>query len=546
LTDRAGFRLVPVTLLFTALTLVITWPQAVYIGTRVGSHFDSYFSMWRISWIAHALATAPSQLFHANIFYPQRYALALSDPVLLEGIVAAPFLWLGASAVLTYNVLVLASFVLCGVAAAALGFALTRSHAAAVLGGTVFAFAPYRFEHYFHLELLWAFWMPLAFLGLHRALNQARVRDGVLTGLAVLGQTLSSLYYAVYLGAALLVAAPFLLRWRHARASRALAVLSMGAVLAAIVSLVYVQPLLWIRSDVAGRTLGESAVYSATWASFFSAHRDIWLYGWTADFSTPELRLFPGIAALVLGAIGVRRGGRTAWAYAAVLIFAVLAAMGSNAPLFGSLRQVLDPYSMVRVPARFAAVGLCALAVLASLGAASVLARAADRQRAMRLATLIGVVMVAEYAARPSLMEVPLEPEPAYQWLRDQPPGPLVELPFPELRGLPGDEARRQYYSTMHWQPLLNGYSGYYPLQYFSILSRRQVFPRGGWIDRYMEQGARYFFIHEAGFDDTDLVTALERLEAHPDLIRIGRFTHDADAVWVYAERRTQGLGARD
>jgi hypothetical protein len=70
------------------------------------------------------------------------------------------------------------------------------------------------------------------------------------------------------------------------------------------------------------------------------------------------------------------------------------------------------------------------------------------------------------------------------------------------------------------------------------------VFPRGGWIDRYLEQGARYFFIHEGGFDDSDLIIALERLEAHPDLIRIGRFTHEQGAVWVYAERRTQGLGA--
>jgi hypothetical protein len=528
-----------VTLLFSVMTVVVTWPQSAHLATRVASHFDSYFSMWRIAWIAHALATDPSQLFHANIFYPQRYALALSDPVLMEGLVAAPFLWAGAPVVLTYNVLVLGSFVLCGVTAAALGYALTGSNAAAVLGGMVFAFAPYRFEHYFHLELLWAFWMPLAFLALQRTLERATVRDGLLTGLAVLGQVLSSLYYAIYLGAALLVATPFLLRWRARHAARALGVLAIGAVLAAIVALVYVQPLLAVRSDVAQRSLSESAVYSARLTSYLSAHRNSRLYGWTEDIGAPELRLFPGVGALVLGAIGLLRGGRAARAYAAVLIFAVIASMGTNAPLFGSLRHLLDPYNMVRVPARFAAVGLCALAALVSVGAGALLSGAVNRTRAVRLATIIGLVFLAEYAASPSLMEVPEEPAPAYQWLREQPPAPVLELPFPRLNALPGDEPRRQYFSTMHWFPILNGYSGYYPMSYFETISRMVVFPRGGWIDRFLDRGVRYILIHEAGFEEGDLLVALQRLEAHPRMVRIGRFSHESesDAVWVYREK---------
>lgn len=529
------FRVLPVTLLFVALTALITWPQAWRLATHTAEHFDSFFSIWRIAWIAHILPAAPSQLFQANIFFPQPSALALSDPVLLEGLTAAPLIWAGVSPLLAYNLLVFGSFVLCGVAAAALGYSLTRSHGAAVLAGMVFAFAPYRFEHYFHLEILWAFWMPLAFLALHRAVNHTRLRDGMLAGLVVLGQVLSCLYYALYLGAALIVAAAVLIRWRDRRAPRALAVLAAGALVAAVVALLYVQPLLAIRDDVPARLPQESDRYSASPLSYLSSPASNRLYGWTADLGGPELRLFPGLAAIVLGAYGLARRDRLAWAYVAVLGFAFLASMGSNAPLFGSLQDYLDPYGMVRVPARFAAVVLCALSALVALGAARLLSEAAPPRRRALAAGLIGAIMLAEYSSRPALMTVPLEPPPAYRWLLQQPPGPLIEFPLPRLGSLPGDDPKHQYFSTMHWRPLLNGYSGYYPMSYLHLLLRMQVFPRGGWINRALDRGAQYIFVHEQGLNRQRLVIALERLEAHKGMRRVGRFPDgEDDAVWIY------------
>ncbi len=57
------------------------------------------------AWIAHALVTSPLHLFDANIFYPAKDTLAYSDATLLEGLLAAPFLWMHVSPVLVYNVL---------------------------------------------------------------------------------------------------------------------------------------------------------------------------------------------------------------------------------------------------------------------------------------------------------------------------------------------------------------------------------------------------------------------------------------------------------
>ena len=91
--SRTRLNPVSVSAILVAMTVVITWPPAFYLGTQVAAHNDPHFSMWRLGWIAHALPTDPGHLFDANIFYPELRTLAYSDATLLEGLVAAPFLW---------------------------------------------------------------------------------------------------------------------------------------------------------------------------------------------------------------------------------------------------------------------------------------------------------------------------------------------------------------------------------------------------------------------------------------------------------------------
>ena len=58
------------TLAMTALSVFVTWPQALFLSSQLAAHHDAYFSIWRIAWIAHALATSPLTIFDANIFSP--------------------------------------------------------------------------------------------------------------------------------------------------------------------------------------------------------------------------------------------------------------------------------------------------------------------------------------------------------------------------------------------------------------------------------------------------------------------------------------------
>src|SRR5262249_31774259 len=121
--------------------------------------------------VAHAAAHDPWHLFDANIFYPARNTLALSDAMLLPAILGSPLIWAGVHPVVAYNMLVLASFVASGTAMYILARELTASRIAAWFAGSVFAFVPYRFGHYPQLELLWDWPIPMALWAFHRVIG---------------------------------------------------------------------------------------------------------------------------------------------------------------------------------------------------------------------------------------------------------------------------------------------------------------------------------------------------------------------------------------
>jgi hypothetical protein len=225
-----------------AFVVALTWPQAIN-PLSVPDSRDSWFNMWRLAWIAHQLRADPVRLFDANIYYPERGTLAYSDAILMQGVIAAPLLWLGLPTPFVYTLLVLGSFMFAGLAACALARYLTDSLGAGIAAGIVFAFTPYRFDHYMHLELLWSGWMPLALLFIHRAWERPTPGAGAIAGLLVAAQVLSCIYYGVFFATILAVFTP-LLAIGHSWASIRLRLRPMlvGAVVIVVLLLPYVQP----------------------------------------------------------------------------------------------------------------------------------------------------------------------------------------------------------------------------------------------------------------------------------------------------------------
>jgi hypothetical protein len=523
-------------LLFAVLTAAFTWPQVVEPAGIV-PHRDSWFNMWRLGWVAHQLPSDPRHLFDANIYYPERGTLAYSDAVLLPAVMAAPFIHVGLPLPYVHTLLVLASFVFAGVSMWTLVRALTGSAAAGLAAGIVFAFTPFRFDHYMHLELLWTGWMPLGLLAIHRAIDGGRVRAGVAAGLLFAAQALSSIYYAVLFGAVLVpIVVVLLVRLPRARVRRAVLALAGAAVVSAAILVPYMRPYVVARQAVGERSQDEAQLYSAGPSHYLAPAPGSVLYAPLAErFGRDEKRLFPGFVALALAALALwPPWSRLRVAFGLALLLAVDLSFGPSGLTFDWLRDYVLAFRGLRAPARAGAVTLLFVAALAGLGWARLQARLSGR-RGRWLSAGALALMLLEYAAAPlSLVAAPLRTPDVYAWLAAQPHGAVAEYPWPDGHRFPGHDPVFAYFSTMHWKPLVNGYSGNVPDAYVSLLRDIQSFPGEDALGRLRRAGVRYVIVHEHLTGSERYRAIAGALDARSDVRAHGPFGPAGHASRVY------------
>ena len=364
---------------FAGLTALLTYPQVREFTTSVPSHSDPYFSMWRLGWIAHAIRNAPGQLFDANIFYPERLTLAYSDAMLLPGVVFAPLFWAGTSPVIIYNLALFSAFTLSGFTAFSLARLVTGNVGASLVAGVIYAFAPYRFTHYMHLELQLVFWIPMLLFVIHRSLPQVTVRDGVLFG-AILGfQLLSCIYAGIFAAMFCAVFIPCLVVIGGRPFRLSIKPLMAAIVMTGLLALPYVYVYVGARNTVGTRSVEQFRLYSASLANYLSAPQMNRLYGSTAITDVivaDEVNLFPGVMTALLALTGVLGStSRSRYPYVVGLILAIDMTAGANGLLHGWLFEHVALFRALRSPARFGILVVLCLAVLSAYGMAALLDR---------------------------------------------------------------------------------------------------------------------------------------------------------------------------
>ena len=519
---RAKAELTGAVVLVTALSVMVTWPQARFLSSQVIAHHDPFFSIWRLAWVAHALRTAPLQLFNANIFYPAHGALAFSDATMLEGLLGAPLLWVGAPPVLVYNLLLLAGFIGSGVAMFVLTRHLTGSVVPSLVAAAVFTMLPYRIEHVMHLELQWTMFAPLTWWALHRSVESGSWRWGATAGVCFWLQVLACVYYGVFLAMTLVVFVPaLLLATPRNRALAALPALGTAFFVASALTLPFALPYRAAAQDVGGRALEDIARYSAHPMNYFSTSSFSWMWGWTSErWGGSELRLFPGATALVLAVFAfVRRPRSLVLVYAVTTAVAVELSFGLNGPGYSTLIEHVSPLQGFRSLSRFAAIASCSLAVLAAFGTQALLGMRVAKVKPSALLVFLAALLLADYGNRPLNLTPgdPVEAPDVYKVIRRAAAGTVLELPMPRLDRLPGREPFYEAWSLWHWKPLVNGYSGYYPPDYLFTALRMQSFPEDGTIERLRAHDVRYVIVHRAFYDQESYTRLMLSMAAHPE-----------------------------
>lgn len=499
-------------LFFVALAALNTYPLAVAPGKFIGEHGDSYFSVWRLAWIAHQLWPRPDRLFDGNIFYPEKATLAYSDAILLPGVLASPLHWLGVDPIVVYNIVLIAAFALNGLAAYCLVRLLTGSMAAGLVGGTIFAFAPHRFDHFDHLEMQFAFWMPWAVLAWHKAIERDQLKSYLRVAALVAAQILSCIYYGVFLVTWLGIMTAFRFWRTPARALRAGAVALVPPL---IVLAIYSIPYLQNREKVGDRRTGDVTAYSAQASDFLAAPPTNQLYGWSTPLGAPERQLFPGLVAIGLFVVGLWPPvNRTVILHLVGLIAALELTFGLNGHIYRLLYEWVLPFRGLRVPARAYVLVLMGLAVIAGVGLARL---TATRRWKHTIAVVLIALVCAEYFTVPRLRPVDRDVPMWYSWLRNVDDAIVFEWPVTVPWRL-GNMLDLSYMarSTLNWKPMLNGYSGFYPRSYLRLLLDMRSFPDTRSLNILRERGATILVLHEYPETRARYAAALERLMRDP------------------------------
>ncbi len=478
--------------------------------------------MWRLQWLEHALTGGAKHLFDGNIFYPHARTLAYSDATLIQGVLAAPWLGTGANPVLVYNILLLAGIASSGIGMFVLARHLTGSPDAALVSATVFTLVPYRVEHFMHLELQWTIWIPLTLWAVHRVFERGAIRDGILVGVFLTLQMLSSMYYGAFLGMMVAALVLLLAATEPHRVRAAVVPLGIAALMAGAVAMVYAQPYTENARSLGVRDPGDVARFSAHLSSYVTAPAQNWLWGWTSNrivFEGNELHLFPGLIAVVLAACALARKPRSmTWIYVAMTVVAAVLSLGMNAPVYAWLYDHVWVLGGFRAPARFSILACCSLAVLAGLGFSSLQERAS--QVRVRSALLIAVLVAVgiECGSMPMyLKDVPGAVPDVYKFLKTLDRSVVLELPE-EL------SPYYMYWSTTHWDPLVNGFSGNMPPDYVETITLMQTFPDDEAIARLRRLDVRYVLVHQSFYTPKNYTALMLRVLRRSDLVSHGRF----------------------
>lgn len=297
-------KIAGVVLLFSAVTIAMTYPLVLHMGTSVRDAGDPLLNAWILSWDVRQISRLDLKHFaNANIFFPEPRTLMYSEVLLTQALVAFPLLRLLSNPILAYNIVLVLAILSSAFGMFALAARLTKSVGGGLVAGLVFAFNPFMFAHLSQIQVLSACGLPLAFLFLHRFFDQNRFRDLVVFSLCFVLQSLANIYYALYLAvfSALFVAWHALAAKKWTAARFWLRLVLAAALISAALAPVFIQ---YARVQKEMGFVRNTDVH-AELKSSLATSRINRIYGaWSEKFQIPEGELFPGFVAAGLGLAG--------------------------------------------------------------------------------------------------------------------------------------------------------------------------------------------------------------------------------------------------
>ncbi len=562
-----------VLLFYSLITVAISYPIIPHLRDHVIGAYaeDNLHFVWELWYAAHALFDLhKSPFFDPDVYYPYGFSLIKNQDLSPATVLLFAPLTRLIGEVATFNLLILASFVLTAFGAYLLAFELWGSRAGALLAGLIIGFCPYRFAHAGgHLSIASTQWILFFFLYLERLLRKPRARSAILAGTFFALSALVTWYYFFMVPLVALFYIGFRIRWRDLRHFRE--ILKWGVVSIAV-SLVFILPFLipYYLATHEGileyRGPGESQAFAAAMADFLIPPTPHPLWGaWVAGhwrkgangLWLSEWQLYLGLTSMTIACIGIFHPRREVVVpLIALSVAAFIFSLGpglywthpprlsstsndvalSPIPMPGILLRQLPGFENLRAWARLGFFVQVGAGLLAAAGLSLALTRLHLGSGAWGTRAVIFLacgLTALDLAEKPFGMS-PVQPRPVDKWLAQQPGKfSIMEYPVPN-HGYGG----RAIYSTRWTGKRIVLGSAQAPPNLFSwgILS---LFPSPSTLDLLASWEVKYVLVDEDryryGSEFWGLLQTWETLA--PAIHANGRLKEVAsfDGVHVYA-----------
>jgi hypothetical protein len=265
-------------------------------------------------------------------------------------------------------------------------------------------------------------------------------------------------------------------------------------------------------ADLAGWLVPPENTFAGQW---LLAHgvKDHWGQ-WTPRWIWGELTVYLGWVPLMLGAAGAIVSLRTADAslrrtrfFIVLGVIAAVLALGPSAREVASGSFAWSPFgilshlpglSLFRIPARYTQHVNLALAMLAATACTALHRRFGFAGRVVSIVATLAFLAEFYVVNFPGGAPQPFAVPPVYKYIATLPPGPVLSLP--DYAGTPlwFQEADYQYFSTAHWQPIVNGDSREWPAAFLEATRQMKTFPDAGAAATMRDIGLKYVVVHAA------------------------------------------------
>jgi hypothetical protein len=469
-------RLVLPPLGYALISLVATWPLLTHLHGWVPGSGDWGQNMWALWWTRYALVSLGQPPFFTHyLFYPEGVTLLFHPLDVADGLLALPLYGLLGGDV-SYNLMVLLSFVLGGWGVYLLALYLAGQRAAAFIAGLIFVLSPYHFLRLDlgHLNLATLQWLPFYILFLLKFVQQGSRRSALLAVFCLVFTALHSWYYVLYCGLLTLAvwfwpgqATRFMTRLGRTTLVLGAAVVVLMPLLIPMVRLLGETRLVGahnpLRHSVDGLSFWVPGPPS-TWAAWFE---DVWI-AYAAQQREPGASAYLGytvVGLCLIGLLGHARRRQAVWWLAVALGFTLLS-LGPQLQIDGQLLDLPLPYhvlarlapafSITGIPGRFVVMTSLALSLLAAYGLAALAGWLPAKLRGslnrpstylyLAVAALVGL----EYLAAPLRLTRTGVAEFYHRLASEPEPYALIDLKW--------DANFLMHAQTVHGKPLVGGW----------------------------------------------------------------------------------------